>query len=61
MLIGIDCASVDENTDIDWQMPNRASRLGLIRSRGHPTRGGYDGEDGCEGRPREACAATVHG
>lgn len=35
--------------------------VGLIRSRGHSTRGGYDGEDGCEGRPREACAAAVHG
>jgi ribonuclease inhibitor len=35
--------------------------LGLIHSRGPTTRGGYDAEDGCEGRPREARAATVHG
>jgi hypothetical protein len=38
-----------------------APYVGLIRSRGHSTRGGYDGEDGCEGRPREARAAAVHG
>jgi len=34
--------------------------LSLIHSRGRITRGGYDGNDGSEARPRDACAATVH-
>ena len=35
--------------------------VGLIRSRGHSTRGGYDAEDGSEAGARAARAATVHG
>ena len=35
--------------------------MGLIHSRGHTTRGGYDGEDGCERRPRAPSAASIHG
>ena len=35
--------------------------LGLIHSRGHTTRGGYDAKDGWQAGPREACAAPVHG
>jgi len=35
--------------------------VGLIHSRGHSTRGGYDGNDGWEAGPREAGTTTVHG
>ena len=36
-------------------------KLGLIHSRGHITRGGYNGEDGNEGTARDACAPAIHG
>ncbi len=35
--------------------------VSLIHSRGPTTRGGYDGEDGCERGSREACATKFHG
>jgi hypothetical protein len=40
---------------------NAAITVGLIHSRGPTTRGGYDGKDGSEAGPRDACAASVHG
>lgn len=49
-------------TQFDKQLTNETTeRVGLIRSRGYPTRGGYDAEDGCERRPRDAIAAAVLG
>ncbi len=38
-----------------------SERHGLIRFRGHPTKGGYDGDHGAKAREVRRVAATFHG
>jgi hypothetical protein len=54
----VDSSSIQR--DLHYLIRN-AGRLGLIHSRGHTTRDGYDGNDGWKAGTPAASAASIHG